>query len=75
MATSIRLSPELEKRLDHLVSQTGRTKAYYLRQMIERGLDDMEEYYLAAGVLERIRKGEERVHPAADVRRELGLDD
>ena len=60
MATSIRLSPELEKRLDYLVSQTGRTKAYYLRQMIERGLDDMEDYYLAADVLERVRKGEEK---------------
>lgn len=75
MATSIRLSPELEKRLDHLVSQTGRTKAYYLRQMIERGLDDMEDYYLAADVLERVRKGEEKVIPAADVRNDLGLGD
>ena len=75
MATSIRLSPELEKRLDHLVSQTGRTKAYYLRQMIERGLDDMEDYYLAADVLERVRKGEEKVILAADVRNDLGLGD
>ena len=75
MATSIRLSPELEKRLDYLVSQTGRTKAYYLRQMIERGLDDMEDYYLAADVLERVRKGQEPVLSAANVRRDLGLDD
>ena len=75
MATSIRLSPELEQRLDYLVSQTGRSKAYYLRQMIERGLDDMEDYYLAADVLERVRKGGERVIPAADVRNDLGLGD
>ncbi len=75
MATSIRLSPELEKRLDYLVSQTGRTKAYYLRQMIERGLDDMEDYYLAAGVLERVRKSEEKIISAADVRNDLGLGD
>ncbi len=75
MATSIRLSPELEQRLDYLVSQTGRSKAYYLRQMIERGLDDMEDYYLAADVLERVRKGEEKVIPAADVRNDLGLGD
>lgn len=75
MATSIRLSPELEQRLDYLVSHTGRSKAYYLRQMIERGLDDMEDYYLAADVLERVRKGEEKVIPAADVRNDLGLGD
>ena len=43
--------------------------------MIERGLEDMEDCYLAADVLERVRKGEERVHAAADVRRGLGLDD
>ena len=75
MATSIRLSTEIEERLAHLASHTGRTKAFYLREMIERGLEDMEDYYLAAEVLERVRKGEERVHAAADVRRELGLDD
>ena len=75
MATSIRLAPETEQRLDCLASRTGRTKAYYLREIIERGLEEMEDYYLAAEVLERIRKGQEQVHSAADVRRDLGLDD
>jgi len=75
MATSIRLAPETEQRLDFLAAQTGRTKAYYLRELIEHGLDDMEDYYLAAEVLERVRKGQEPVHSAADVRKDLGLDD
>jgi RHH-type rel operon transcriptional repressor/antitoxin RelB len=35
----------------------------------------MEDYYLAADVLERVRKGQEKVHSAADVRKDLGLDD
>ena len=39
MATSIRLAPETEQRLDFLASHTGRTKAYYLRELIEQGLD------------------------------------
>ena len=73
MPTSIRLSPEAEKRLDFLVMQTGRTKAFYLRQIIESGLDDLEDYYLAAEVLERVRKGTEKVHSSAKVRRDLGL--
>lgn len=55
MPTSLRLAPETEQRLDFLASQTGRTKAFYLREMIERGLGDMEDYYLAAEVLERLR--------------------
>lgn len=75
MATSIRLAPEIEQRLDYLVFQTGRTKAYYLREIIEQGIEEMEEYYLAADVLERVRKGQEQVHSAADVRSDLGLDD
>jgi RHH-type rel operon transcriptional repressor/antitoxin RelB len=74
MATSIRLAQETEQRLDFLASSTGRTKAYYLREIIEQGIEDMEDYYLGANVLERVRKGEEQVHSAADVRRDLGLD-
>ena len=75
MATSIRLAAETEKRLDFLASNTGRTKAFYLRELIEQGLEDLEDYYLAAAVLERVRKGQEQVHSAADVRKDLGLDD
>jgi RHH-type rel operon transcriptional repressor/antitoxin RelB len=74
MATSIRLAPETEQRLDYLASQTGRTKAFYLREIIENGIQEMEDYYLAADVLARVRQGKELVHSAADVRRDLGLD-
>lgn len=75
MTTSIRLAPEADRRLDFLASQTGRTKAFYLRELIERGLEDLEDYYLAADVLERLRKGQEKIHSAADVKADLGLDD
>ena len=75
MATSIRLAPETEQRLDFLASQTGRTKAFYLRELIERGLEDMEDYYLAADVLERLRQGKEKAYSSAAVRKALDLDD
>ena len=75
MATSIRLAPEIEERLDSLASQTGRTKAFYLRQIIEQGIEDMEDYYLAADALERIRQGKERVYTLDEVERDLGLED
>ena len=74
MATSIRLTTEIEQRLDFLATQTGRTKAFYLREIIERGIEDMEDYYLAASVLERVRKGEEKVYSTEHVRKDLGLD-
>lgn len=75
MATSIRLAPEVEQRLDLLALKTGRTKAFYLREMIEGGINEMEEYYLAAETLARVRNGQERVYSSASVRKELGLDD
>ncbi len=75
MATSVRLASEIEKRLDFLAAKTGRTKAFYLREIIERGIEDIEDYYLAADVVERIRKGGEAIHSSSDVRKDLGLDD
>jgi RHH-type rel operon transcriptional repressor/antitoxin RelB len=72
MPTSIRLSPEIEKRLNLLVDHTGRSKAYYLREIIENGLEDIEDYYLAAEVVERIRSGEDEVISAEEFWR--GLD-
>ena len=65
----------MEQRLDFLAAQTGRPKSFYLREMIERGLEDVEDYYLAVDVLERLRQGQEQVYSAAEVREALGLDD
>jgi RHH-type rel operon transcriptional repressor/antitoxin RelB len=75
LATSIRLAPEIENRLDQLARKTGRTKAFYLREIIESGIAEVEEYYLAAETLARVRKGQEKVYSAASVRNDLGLDD
>ena len=61
------------QRLAFLASQTGRSKSFYLREIIERSLEDMEDYYLAADVLERLRQGKE--YPVADVKNALDLDD
>ena len=74
MAVSLRLDPEIEQRLDYLVAQTGRAKSYYLRELIEGGLDDLEDFYLADATMERVRKGEESVLDAAEVRKSIALD-
>lgn len=47
MTTSVQLSAETEERLEFLVSETGLTKSSILQEIIERGLDDVEDYYLA----------------------------
>jgi RHH-type rel operon transcriptional repressor/antitoxin RelB len=74
MAVSIRLDPEIEQRLNHLSAQTGRAKSFYLRELIEGGLDDLEDYYLADAAMERIRKGQETLLDTGQVRKELGLE-
>jgi len=74
MATTVRLEAATEQRLDQLAQLTGRTKAFYLRQLIEAGLDDLEDAYLGAAVVERIRLGQERTYSLDDVVSELGLD-
>ena len=71
MATSIRLTPDAEHRLDVPVSQTGRSKAFSLREMIERDLEDLEDYALAREGLERVRAGTEPVYSAAEARKSL----
>ena len=74
MAVSIRLDPEIELRLDQLAAKTGRAKSYYLRELIEGGLDDLEDFYLADATMERVRKGQEKIVSSAQARKELGLD-
>ncbi len=73
MAVSIRLNPLIEQRLDYLARLTGRTKSYYLRELIEGGLDDLEDFYLADATMERVRKGKEAVLDSIEVRSSLEL--
>jgi len=74
MAISIRLDPKTVSRLEELAQQTGRSKSYYLRELIEGGLADMEDFYLADAAMERVRKGQEKLVDSQVVRKELGLD-
>jgi RHH-type transcriptional regulator, rel operon repressor / antitoxin RelB len=41
---------------------------------VEAGIDDLEDAYLGAAVLERIRSGQEQTQSFNDVMAELGLD-
>lgn len=75
MPTSVRLDPAVEQRLDRLARLTGRTKTCYLRELVATGLDDLEDAYVAAAAMARVRNGEEPVYSANEVRKHLGLVD
>jgi RHH-type rel operon transcriptional repressor/antitoxin RelB len=72
---SITLAPDFEKRLEDLAAETRRDKGSFVREILERGLEDVEDYYLGVEALRRVRDGEEKTYSAAEVRRELGLED
>ncbi|PYX38605.1 MAG: anti-toxin [Acidobacteria bacterium] len=49
---TVRLSPELEARLNKLAKRTGRPKAYYAKKAIAEFLDEQEDYLIAVSRLE-----------------------
>jgi RHH-type rel operon transcriptional repressor/antitoxin RelB len=49
---AIRISQDIENRLQQLAQKTGRTKTYYAKEAILRFLEDMEDEYLALSRLE-----------------------
>ena len=68
---AIRLSSEIEKRLELLAKRTGRTKTFYAREAILEHLDDLEDTYLAE---KRLAKPA-RTFSAEEAKRDLGLED
>ena len=73
MPISLRLPPDVEKRLTHLAKVTGRSKTYYALQAIREHLDDLEDLYLAEQELKEVRAGRSRTFTLDDAERELGL--
>jgi RHH-type rel operon transcriptional repressor/antitoxin RelB len=49
---AIRISHDIENRLQNLAQKTGRTKTYYAREALLRFIEDMEDEYLALSRLE-----------------------
>ena len=67
----IRLEPELEKKLESLAKETGRSKSYYAREAIRQYLEDREDYLRGIAVLER----REPTISLDELERRLGLED
>ena len=67
---SLRLDPDVERRLDELARKTGRTKSFYVRELIEGNLEHLEDRYIAEARLEK--RGPTLT--SRQVRKELGLD-
>lgn len=73
--TSVRLDEKTEARLDRLAAHTHRSKAFYLRELIESGLPRLEYEYGIAQLAADIRAGREETITHEELKRDLGLDD
>ncbi len=69
--TAIRLPDETYERLKALSERTGRTSAFYIREAIEKHIEDMEDLYLAEEATRRFQRGESKVISAEEMWREL----
>ena len=58
-----------------MAENTGRSKTSYIREMIVHHIDEMEDYYLAANVVERLHRGKGRTYTTQELHQDLGLDD
>jgi RHH-type rel operon transcriptional repressor/antitoxin RelB len=72
---AIRLPAEIEKRLDALAKQTGRTKSYYAREAILEHLDDLEDIYIAEKELADIHAGRDKMVSLEDLMKRYGMVD
>ena len=72
---AIRLTSELEDRLENLAKATGRTKTFYAREAIMAHLDDLEDLYLAEQRLLDNRADRSESVPLEEVMKRYGLAD
>ena len=74
VATSIRLTDELEHRIRKLAATTGRSQSFYINQMIEDGIDRVEQIYGILHETEQYQAGDLHTYSSDDLRHELGLE-
>ncbi|MCL5405728.1 MAG: DUF6290 family protein [Deltaproteobacteria bacterium] len=72
---TVRLPEDLARRLALLSRATKRTKSYFIREALERSIEDLEDAYLAETAYEEFLKSGEKPVPLEEVERRLGLAD
>ncbi len=68
---AVRLSPELEARLEKLARETRRSKSYYVKEALAQYLSEREEALLA---LARLEDEGDRLLTTGDLWKDLGWD-
>lgn len=75
MVITVELDRDTDRRLAELSARTGKSKAEHAAEILKYGIEDVEDYYRADEVWQRVKRGEEKVYSSDELRRELGLED
>jgi len=67
MALSIKLDRDIEIRLNDLANKTGRTKTYYIREAINKHMEDLEDLYIADKRMAMYINGQNNIVPLEEV--------
>lgn len=70
---SLRLPVDVDERLSRLASATGRSKSYYLRELVTTGLDDLEYAYGLVARAEAIRIGQRETRALHELMADLDI--
>ena len=72
---AVRVPEEMHTRLKNLALATNRSTAYYLREALEKHLEELEDAYLAETAYEEFVKSGEKAVPLERLEKKLGLAD
>ncbi|MDR1398023.1 MAG: ribbon-helix-helix protein, CopG family [Desulfarculales bacterium] len=72
---TVRLPEELETRLTLLAIATKRSKSFYVREALDRTIEDIEDAYLADAAYERFLSSGKKSIPLAKVMSHYELED
>ena len=72
--TSVRLSKNLEERLNLLSERTQRSKSFYVKKALEKFLEDEEEYQAALEAYDAYLRSGKKSSSFEDVMKKHGLD-
>jgi RHH-type rel operon transcriptional repressor/antitoxin RelB len=73
---ALRLSEDIESRLDKLAKATGRTKSFYAREAILdhlADLEDLEDLYLAEKRIAKVSNSKSKTSSLNAVEQEIGM--
>ena len=72
---NMRIPEELDQRLSNLAKQTGRTKTYYVVEILNEHIGELEDIYLAQAAYEEFRKSGATSVSLEELEAELELED